>query len=845
MSETLHNIPDPEISEHHLEQPEETGREDDYIGSEQEKVRAWAKAALEEIYLVGYPDSAFQSDDFLPFSQDIKHVVKYLAEKDPQSGLRIFFEELINFVAVKSDPKNDQEKLRRFLSALHEVTFAGSPNIINHLDLADQLIITAKANRVPEAQGYFGQGLTGEIVYELNWSQEGIENELAKIILKRKPAEILDIIQQLETVGAHAAGEMYDATRALEKVVNIVRQVRTGKSSPIFDYASGLALARLRQESRDPSLGFVTYEGNRQHGRLGRDFSHAQQKQHLKLSGQINPDIAVEGTMLPIASDAVAVFDHSQTPRQIARVSFEQLPEAEPISILAVRNAIETCKDPRRLYPEDLVNLISFINDRIMAHEKKSWTDISDRLSVEDWEEFFRTKQDFEALKQRYNQAFYSGELESYDTRQLWQSQEGHALQEAATKIGSAYPIMRPELVGYLKEVESKLSKKLTSAHFENYNSIPHNRELNPFLGSDDEHTALLLQHLHQPELRQKIEEDLGINLTDIPLRSQIHLLRFLASQNREGFDRMRGVLQSHPENSNRIVQSFLAVAEDMQYGESILGLAEKLDEASLTQILDKYLEIVGSSEQIRPFLMERYAGNAETEELISIVQKNILIRANQLLKRSVESVSQNPGEIENLLERIKQEQGNASMLAATIKSIVERGGSLETIKGLASSEVVGPDLDKGDTEAMEGIYGKNWINKTTPQYWQLLKEKFTDSTKNPKARFRILRDNGKIIAFLRFTEMQDKDKQPYIHFGAFNVDIPYQSGKIGEDFLQSVIDIEKQRGLAIRCETNPSNPMLRKYEAMGFKRVGQVIERGEPEVKLEIPAQFKVAQAA
>lgn len=288
-------------------------------------------------------------------------------------------------------------------------------------------------------------------------------------------------------------------------------------------------------------------------------------------------------------------------------------------------------------------------------------------------------------------------------------------------------------------------------------------------------------------------------------------------------------------------LRTFLSMDYDPKLAGAILSLGNKSQYVAQA-VFETYNRIINVRDKVRSFLISRYQGDNINDDLIRAIQENIIIRANRILKTANEASSHSSQDMDKLLQKISLEQGNAALLAATIRSIVEAGGSLESIKDLSVSEVTGPQLVPENAQTMEDIYRKNWIHKTTPEYWRLLRDKFIESTKNPKARFRILKDKDKIIAFCRFMKEKDDTGQSYIHFGAFNVDPAYQSGKIGEDFLTPAIELEKQRGLPIHCETNPTNPMLKKYKALGFVEVGRAEEFGEPEVKLEIPVEIKKA---
>lgn len=731
-----------------------------------------------------------------------------------REGVGVFLDTLIDFVADKASDRANAGRLRDFIGNIQESLFSFSPNISNQIGMENLLVATAKANRVPEAQGWFGQNMVGEMAYELSFCHPEQVDRIVEAIKKRPIGEVLDIIQQVETVAADALAQGDWADPAVDRSEHILAQLNEHLGSPLVRYSVDLSLERIKQEEDEPTLGVLTFHGNKQAGRLGRDLTRQQHQQHVELSGQINPDVPVEGAMLPIASDAVAIFDHSQIPRHLARVNPETLPKPEAISIVALRNAIETCRDPRRFRPEDLVNLITFINDRVVAPDKKTWSDISDRLSPGDWSTFFKAKQDFEALRQRYNQALRSGELESYTDRQLWESAEGHHLREAVTKIASAYSIFRPKLVAYLEGVESSLSKKLVPAHFESYNSIPQDHDLNPFAGSQDEQLALLLQHLHQPELRERIEQDLGINLTEIPLRSQIHLLRFLAAQNHQGFDRLRSTLQAHPEAGNKILNSFLAVAEDMQYSEAILKLAETLDEKTADAVFSKYEEIAAVSEQVRQYIAQTFPGQ---EHQVNDVVRSLLHRGNELLRAWAESAVQTTSQ--DMLQELEHIKTEILLFASTFKVVSEQ-------QKLDLAEVARTSLEIKDSASltedekrdMDRIFSDN-RKGYSPALFKETREDFQAALHASGKEFQILRVEGIIVAYIRFDQLENGN----LYAGSLNVRPEVKGSAIGSAMLRATLD-KKAEERNIEAVVYSKNPMLKHYTSdFGFQIAGEL----------------------
>lgn len=811
-----------------------------------QRVAAWSRQWLDNFYNQGSPSEG--REDFrakLDFAHALKaKIAEMVGETNSFSqgllalryreGVGIFLNALIDFVAEKSsDPKN-APKLRNFIGGAHEMLFSLSPNIANQIGMENLLITTAKANRVPEAQGWFGQNMVGEMAYELAFcSPEAVERIAAR--LQQLPvAEKLDVLAQLETVAADAVAQGDWAQPVAERVRYLIEQMTTNHDSPIIQYSSELAVERIAEEEENPSLGVVTFHGNKQGGRLNRGVTHEQRQQHTKLAGQINPDIAVDGTILPIASDAVAIFDHSQIPRHMARVKLEALPVSGEISIVALRNALATCRDPRRLQAEDLINLLSFINDRVVIPDRQSWAKISDRLNAQDWDEFFTAKQSFEALKQRYNQALYSGVRESYSERELWQEQEGYALREAADKIAVAYPIIRPELVRYLQGVEKRLAKQLAPAHFESYSAIPQDTNLNPFAGKEEEDLALLLQRVHQPELRQKIEVDLQIDLRQIPLRSQIHLLRFLAGQDRAGFDRLRGVLQKYPENANRILNSFLAVAEDMHYSEAILKLAESLDQKTADAVYSKYLEIVAATEQIRQLTTE------QTNEVI----RNLLHKSNELLR--VWAAAAEKQDTNTILDQLEHIKAEILLFASTFKVLSNQSKiELTDLAGARFDIKLSGDLTDAERRQMQRIFAENRQGYSSALFKETTNE-FDSALHTANQEFQILCLNDEVLAFIRFDRLPNGN----LYAGSLNVRPEARGSAIGSAMLQAALDRKAQEH-NIEAVAYSQNPMLKHYTSdFGFQIAGEIPNyngTGELFYKLFRPRQERaqIARAA
>ncbi len=285
-------------------------------------------------------------------------------------------------------------------------------------------------------------------------------------------------------------------------------------------------------------------------------------------------------------------------------------------------------------------------------------------------------------------------------------------------------------------------------------------------------------------------------------------------------------------------VRSLLSLDYDRTMGKAIFEIAEKLKTEDAKRIFQKYNAIVDISYKAADYVLKSLPNASQPQsETVLRIQDNLLRKAKNLVQsyhvKFADKLADST-EIEKQLDKCNEE---ALLFASTFRTLIDEGEHMESFSGLDTEEISGPQLSKQDTENMRSIYETNWASKTTPDYWQFLNNKFLTSTENLAAKFRILRHDGKIIAFTRFISERPDIGNPYVHAGAFNVGSSYQNGKIGEIFLNQALQQQIETGFEIHAETNPTNPMLRKYLAMGFRKVGENVELGEPEVKLMIPA--------
>ena len=106
-----------------------------------------------------------------------------------------------------------------------------------------------------------------------------------------------------------------------------------------------------------------------------------------------------------------------------------------------------------------------------------------------------------------------------------------------------------------------------------------------------DDETATYLSAIHQnQEVKNVVEEKLGIDLIDISIESQIGLLGFMTEANNERFDRLCDSLRSTNKTTRlKLAENFLAADFGEDFGDALLDIVEskRLSNAKKECLLD------------------------------------------------------------------------------------------------------------------------------------------------------------------------------------------------------------------------------------------------------------------
>ncbi len=700
------------------------------------------------------------------------------AEQNPAR----FFEKLILF--IKNAPKD--QRLSEFVASVHEKYFSFSPNLMNSLSMQDQLILMAESTRVPEIQGWFGQTMVGEFVYELSYCKPAVVSALLKAVLSKNTTAVLDVVHQLSTIGADAIAQGGWADPAVDRAKDILLSIKKKSKVPLIQYAVDISLERIAHEMENPTLGVITFTGNKAASRISESYSEKEKITSQKIERSIMPtglSSRESYTFLPISSDMIGAFDHSKLLRSYARERAGSLVEGQdlPLPYLSIQNAIDFCETDSRASAGKIINYIRPLieADADVEHSDvpSVWVAISSVLTESEWKEILTPKENSVTTDEKIYDKLEDGKLNLYK-----------------------------DIVTYLRKKEAVFRQTHTVVPFSPYEEISNDRNLSPFANLPED-TALLLQHLHQPEMRRRLEKDFGIELEAMPFRYQVHFLRMLAEKDNASYDRLVGFIKKHEVVRRDIIVSYLSCAEDSDNESLIFNLEKKFSSESFEKIISTYAQIVGQAEDLRAELEKNFASSRDyTEEQVLTITKSVIKKANAVLRELSQKAE---SEILPALQNLNVEQ---ILFLNAFKALREEKMDLklEDIKNAELKEVRGGELSTEEIAAMSKIYAENQKGNEAVQ--KELLEKFSERVQDSTTRFSVFTREGAIQGFLAFTPQENGEQ----YLSSVNI-IPEARGyRLGDALLQEIVEKEAAKHV-LTADCDSKLPISAKYIETGF----------------------------
>ncbi|MDX9779066.1 MAG: hypothetical protein RBT30_02420 [Patescibacteria group bacterium] len=274
----------------------------------------------------------------------------------------------------------------------------------------------------------------------------------------------------------------------------------------------------------------------------------------------------------------------------------------------------------------------------------------------------------------------YEEAVSSYDDKLI------EALQGDIVKFNELFKKIKDDKGNVLEVFEAKLDsiieeerKNKISVNFVSFDNLlkDYGSTLKDFDVNDGE---LLFQHLYNPAMRRKIEQDFGISFNDLPFHYHIHFLRFLSERDEQEVEKIKEFLNQGNNKENKInkVKSFLSLEFDNSMGVKIVEIGEHFNkEPGVTDMLfSKYVEFVEHLNKNIQNLEDLYKDifydkNIDKDKLVKLM----MLRANQLLLSAHDKIKSNNSsatelEIKSLLEELDREIANKFKNIEELKDI-------------------------------------------------------------------------------------------------------------------------------------------------------------------------------
>ena len=852
-------------------------------------------------------------------------------------ALTVFLEQMAVFFQERA--RRDDPVLGDLARQIQHTLFRDDLSVVKHLNVFDRIVFASRVNRVAEIQETFGGAVVDDVVYVLSSPlevSEGFFDLLSERISQLSLEERLDVVHQIQTIGARAAG-IPESKIAYDRLGKVLSILDSESQSPFVSYAVSAAQDIFESQKNNPSFGGLSRFGSSSFARLRESVSSDEMEQHQYVSHRITSDVRLrEGYRFSIvAPNIITIVDQGGVSQffgsydfsrendgvdmEISLQELEQVRELFDTTVFSKfttivrflysrvpdffeRSSTFLIDDDRRYissttYLLDLKSQIAEIDSQIMesaglqnekvtedfleyfsegvlsvleevtGSEKQMLQHAFDQYSTSieqgdshiDFEKQFDEARKF-VLNLRFSSHFskYRGvdsavssliqklddlekqHRENFSDAQnaISTSQERMDLMMASVEERKILDEMEDDLdfherlSQFVESLREAVERERTSVHFSRYEEIVSDKNLNP-LG--DGGSALLLQHLHRPVLREKIEDDLGISLSEIPLHSQIHLLRFLAENDRfEVFDDVREAALTESLDQQAFFVSFLSCSESLEYGEYVLRIAQEFSVEQANEIFGKYSEIVDASEEIEGIVLEKFPDTSP--EQIMNIKKSVLLRAQVLLRVAAEGVD---GSSEERTRKYSVLLSRSLARALVLKEIFRQGKESGVINSLEDMGDVSMDKENGqdvlkDTQlhaSLREMYAFANGEETNEMQEELLRQ--FDESLHAGAEVLLMRHGDQVVAMVFATPKGNST----VKIGVLCAHPAYAEMKIGNTVLQTILEEKYQDSRFEHVVADASFSRARAYiTSKEYKAIGVGVTEygGEPSVIVE-----------
>lgn len=323
---------------------------------------------------------------------------------------------------------------------------------------------------------------------------------------------------------------------------------------------------------------------------------------------------------------------------------------------------------------------------------------------------------------------------------------------------------------------------------------------------------------LIKPLMRNKIENEFGIEIKEFSVREQIQFVNFLSSKKVEEIERIKQFSDSleGKDQKNNFIKSFLSLEIDRDNGEKILEIGEKLESEDAQKVFAKISEL-GNLAQKKDEELLRIIYKENQKELPASVQTELLRKAHNIISQFSDELKDgekpNEEKIQKLLAELEQSRIEIDLVASLLIAGKKEGEvqNLEDIKGLEISEISGEEVLENSEliGKLREMYRANNSHKSKEDLERLMSD--FEKHLGHDAKFYVVyfdqsassagaspeKSLNSLVGFMRSSnfdgikELENNER----YLGAMNIDPLLQKFYFGENFLRETIEKEFQIG--------------------------------------------------
>ncbi|MFA5029805.1 MAG: GNAT family N-acetyltransferase [Patescibacteria group bacterium] len=338
---------------------------------------------------------------------------------------------------------------------------------------------------------------------------------------------------------------------------------------------------------------------------------------------------------------------------------------------------------------------------------------------------------------------------------------------------------------------------------------------------------------MSKKSMREKIGQELNIDLSNLSLREQFHFLQFIKTMSSVKMEPVRRFASRFGLTG---FKTFLSCEYGQEMGNKILELGERLPPAVAEKIFAKYVEIIETADETIELVAKEFGRNIPGD-VLDKVRSSLLSRGRDVLNDFCLKAARG-FEASEILDQMDSIKADVLLFAASFRALLEAGEEIDFKEAAkVSMETRQPaDLLPSEKEEMIRIFLAN--REDYPE--ELLREVSSDfeeavspeeGSAKSQSVFTILRYDRKIICFLRL----EPRGQNRLYAASFNVRPEAQGFKIGNAMIKEVIDSAARENIIEAVVYGRRPELLDFYKSrFGFKEVGETEIAGEKFVVIE-----------